>query len=122
MSIPGFATKRYDKGTALAEIARQLGVTAAETFAAGDHLNDLPMLSRQHAHWLAAPGNAIEIVKATVRRQNGHVSALPQGHGVAEGLQTFLTAVRSDLSFAVIYLSTPLRRHQSINSSPVRLG
>jgi HAD superfamily hydrolase (TIGR01484 family) len=85
-----FCHEAYDKGTALAEIAGELQVTAAETFAAGDHLNDLPMLSRQYAHWLAAPGNAIEIVKATVRRQNGHVSALPHGHGVAEGLQTFL--------------------------------
>jgi HAD superfamily hydrolase (TIGR01484 family) len=85
-----FCHQAYDKGTALAEIARQVGVTAAETFAVGDHLNDLPMLSRQYAHWLAAPGNAIEIVKATVRRQDGHVSSLPNGHGVAEGLQSFL--------------------------------
>ena len=85
-----FCHEAYDKGTALAEIAGQVRVTAAETFAAGDHLNDLPMLSRQYAHWLAAPANAIEIVKASVRRQNGHVSALPHGHGVAEGLQTFL--------------------------------
>ena len=85
-----FCHEAYDKGTALAEIARQLQVTAAETFAAGDHLNDLPMLSREYAHFLAAPGNAIDIVKATVRQQNGHVSELPQGHGVADGLQTFL--------------------------------
>jgi len=85
-----FCHQAYDKGTALAEIAGQVGVTAAETFAVGDHLNDLPMLSRQYAHWLAAPGNAIEIVKATVRRQNGHVSTLLHGHGVAEGLQTLL--------------------------------
>jgi hypothetical protein len=63
-----------------------LHVTAAETFAAGDHLNDLPMLSRQYAHWLAAPANAIDIVKATVRQQGGHVSELMCGHGVAEGL------------------------------------
>jgi HAD superfamily hydrolase (TIGR01484 family) len=85
-----FCHESYNKGTALAEIAGQLHITAAETFAAGDHLNDLPMLSRQYAHWLAAPANAIEIVKATVRRQNGHVSELKHGHGVAEGLQFFL--------------------------------
>jgi len=85
-----FCHEAFNKGTALAEIAGQLGVTAAETFAAGDHYNDLPMLSRQYAHWLAAPGNAIEIVKSTVRQQNGHVSKLGQGHGVAEGLQWFL--------------------------------
>jgi HAD superfamily hydrolase (TIGR01484 family) len=85
-----FCHESYNKGTALSEIARQLRVTAAETFAAGDHLNDLPMLARQHAHWLAAPGNAIEIVKATVRRQNGYVSERTHGHGVAEGLLYFL--------------------------------
>jgi HAD superfamily hydrolase (TIGR01484 family) len=85
-----FCHEAYNKGTALAEIAGQLGLTAAETFAAGDHLNDLPMLSRQHAHWLAAPGNAIDTVKAVVRHQNGHVSELTHGHGVAEGLQFFL--------------------------------
>jgi HAD superfamily hydrolase (TIGR01484 family) len=85
-----FCHEAYNKGTALGEIARQLGFTAAETFAAGDHLNDLPMLSREFAHFLAAPGNAIDIVKDTVQRQNGHVSELLQGHGVAEGLQAFL--------------------------------
>ncbi len=85
-----FCHESYNKGTALAEIAGQLRITAAETFAAGDHLNDLPMLSRQYAHWLAAPGNAVEAVKAAVRRQNGHVSELTHGHGVAEGLQSFL--------------------------------
>lgn len=85
-----FSHEAYNKGTALAEIAGQLRVTAAETFAAGDHLNDLPMLSRQYAHYLAAPGNAIDIVKATVREQNGHVSELLQGHGVEEGLRAFV--------------------------------
>jgi len=88
-----FCHAAYHKGTALAEIAGQLLVTAAETFAAGDHLNDLPMLSRQYARFLAAPGNAIDIVKAAVRQQNGHVSELHCGHGVAEGLRAFLDGV-----------------------------
>jgi HAD superfamily hydrolase (TIGR01484 family) len=85
-----FCHEAYNKGTSLSEIARQLHVTAAETFAVGDHLNDLPMLNQQHAHYVAAPGNAIDIVKATVRQQNGHVSKLTHGHGVAEGLQASL--------------------------------
>jgi HAD superfamily hydrolase (TIGR01484 family) len=85
-----FCHEAFNKGTALAEIARQLRFTAAETFAAGDHLNDLPMLSRRYAHFLAAPSNAIEMVKATVRQQNGHVGTRSCGHGVAEGLQFFL--------------------------------
>jgi hydroxymethylpyrimidine pyrophosphatase-like HAD family hydrolase len=77
---------RYDKGTALAEISRRLGITAAEVFAAGDHLNDLPMLSRSYAHWLAAPQNAIDPVKTLIRKQNGYISNLPHGDGTAEAL------------------------------------
>ncbi|MGA2175374.1 MAG: HAD hydrolase family protein [Verrucomicrobiota bacterium] len=80
----------YNKGTALGEIARQCGCVAAETFAAGDHLNDLPMLSRQYAHWLAAPANAVPAVKEAVLEQKGHVSQLPHGHGVAEALEFYL--------------------------------
>jgi HAD superfamily hydrolase (TIGR01484 family) len=85
-----FCHEAYNKGTALAEIAGKLRITPAETFAAGDHLNDLPMLSRQYAHWLAAPLNAIDIVKTVVLEQNGHVSELAHGHGVAEGLKAFM--------------------------------
>jgi hydroxymethylpyrimidine pyrophosphatase-like HAD family hydrolase len=82
-----FSHEAYNKGTALAEIARQLGVTPGETFAAGDHLNDLPMLSLQYARWLAAPSNAVAAIKQVVRDQNGFVSELSHGHGVAEGLE-----------------------------------
>jgi hypothetical protein len=77
----------FNKGSALGEIARLLKVSSDETFAAGDHLNDLPMLSREHARWLVAPANAVDPVKALVRRQNGYVSGLPHGHGVADGLE-----------------------------------
>jgi hypothetical protein len=45
------------------------------------------MLSRQYARWLAAPGNAVEPVKDAVRSQDGFVSELPHGSGVAEGLE-----------------------------------
>ena len=99
--VPGLAVMRndiyarfchvaYNKGTALAELTRRLGLSAAQVFAAGDHLNDLPMLSRQYAHWLAAPQNAIDEVKASVRIQTGYVSRLPNGDGVAEALQFHL--------------------------------
>jgi len=81
-----FSHTDYNKGTALAELSRRLGFSPAEVFAAGDHLNDLPMLSRVYAHWLASPSNAIDSVKALVRKQNGHVSELPHGDGVAEAL------------------------------------
>ncbi len=83
----------YNKGTALAEVGRRLGVGAANTFAAGDHLNDIPMLLPQYARFLAAPANAIPAVKLAVQSQNGFVSELNQGHGVAEGLEYHLRNV-----------------------------
>lgn len=76
----------YDKGTALGELARRLGISAGEVFAAGDHFNDLPMLSRARARWLAAPQNAIPPVKATVMSQQGYISQRSHGSGVAEAL------------------------------------
>ena len=85
-----FCHEAYSKGTALAEIARRLGVGPDHVFAAGDHLNDLPMLTRERARWLAAPSNAIDLVKETVRRQDGFVSDQPHGYGVARGLEFFL--------------------------------
>jgi hypothetical protein len=82
-----FSHADFNKGTALAEISRRLGVSADGVFAAGDHLNDLPMLQPRHARWLAAPVNAIPEVKAAVQRHGGHVSTLPHGEGVAEALE-----------------------------------
>ena len=80
----------FNKGSALSEIARRLGLTPAQTLAAGDHLNDLPMLSRTHAHFLIAPNNAVDSVKAAIRSQDGYISPLPHGHGIADGLLYYL--------------------------------
>jgi hydroxymethylpyrimidine pyrophosphatase-like HAD family hydrolase len=85
-----FCHEKYNKGTALSEISKRLGIGAERVFAAGDHLNDLPMLMTQFARHLSAPANAIAAVKEAVQRQNGFVSDLPQGHGVAEGLEFHL--------------------------------
>lgn len=85
-----FSHKAFNKGTALAEIARRLEVKPDEIVACGDHLNDLPMLSREFAHWLIAPVNAIPSVKDAVLRQNGIVSEKHCGHGVAHGIATIL--------------------------------
>ena len=85
-----FSHAAYNKGTALAEIARQLGIGRDHIFAAGDHLNDLPMLSGDFARCVVAPHNAVQAVKETVRRQNGYVSQEPWGHGVARGLEHYL--------------------------------
>ncbi|MDA1273173.1 MAG: HAD hydrolase family protein [Verrucomicrobia bacterium] len=76
----------FNKGSALAEIGRIVGVGAEETVAAGDHMNDLPMLNRSFARWLIAPDNAVEPIKELVRRQDGYVSTERYGNGVASGL------------------------------------
>jgi HAD superfamily hydrolase (TIGR01484 family) len=85
-----FSHAAYNKGTALAELSRRLGLERGQVFAAGDHLNDLPMLSGEYARFLAAPANAVAEVKAAVRRQGGYVSARPHGHGVAEAIVHYL--------------------------------
>src|SRR5207302_8048078 len=62
-----FCHATYNKGSALAEICRRLEIHRDHTLAAGDHLNDLPMLLRDHARYLVAPVNAIDAVKEAVR-------------------------------------------------------
>lgn len=84
-----FSHKAYNKGTALGEISRRLGIGPESVFAAGDHLNDLPMLQRKFAGHLAAPSNGVEAVKEQVRREQGFVSGLHAGWGVAEALEHF---------------------------------
>jgi HAD superfamily hydrolase (TIGR01484 family) len=90
-----FSHAAYNKGAALAELTRRLKITPAEVFAAGDHWNDLPMLSRKYAHWLGSPSNAIEPVKAQVRAQGGHISELHCGFGTAEALKVALSKTPS---------------------------
>jgi HAD superfamily hydrolase (TIGR01484 family) len=90
-----FCHAAYNKGTALGELMRRHGLAASEVFAAGDHLNDLPMLSTDYARWLAVPQNAVETVKEAVRRQKGYVSGLTHGAGVADGLEHSLREAAS---------------------------
>lgn len=90
-----FSHRAFNKGTALGELSRRLGLRAEAVFAAGDHLNDLPMLARAYAHFLAAPANAVPEVKETVLRQGGYVSGLSYGHGIAEALAYHLGQAQS---------------------------
>jgi hydroxymethylpyrimidine pyrophosphatase-like HAD family hydrolase len=79
----------YSKGTALAELGRLLGIAPGGIFAAGDHLNDLPMLKRQFAAHLAAPVNALPAVKAQVTAEGGYLAAGKAGRGILEALDHF---------------------------------
>lgn len=89
-----FSHDGFNKGTALEHIAGLTGCSAAETLAAGDHFNDLPMLDTRFARCLIAPANAIPQVKEQVLRAGGYVSSQPCGHGTARGLEHHLTAQR----------------------------
>jgi len=85
-----FSHEGYTKGTALQELTRRLGLTTADVFAVGDHLNDLPMLHPSVAKWLAAPANAVEAVKLALKEHGGYVSTRPHGHGVGEAIKYYL--------------------------------
>jgi HAD superfamily hydrolase (TIGR01484 family) len=85
-----FSHVAFNKGTALNEIARKLGISRDHVLVAGDHLNDIPMLSCQFARYIVAPANAIPCVKKLVQDQNGHVSEFRNGHGVVDGIKACL--------------------------------
>ena len=87
-----FSHVNYDKGTALSEITRCLGLDSSVVFAIGDHLNDLPMLQRKHAAHLAAPGNSVPETLAAVRDASGYLCRQTHGFGVLEALNFFLGA------------------------------
>ena len=79
----------YSKGTALAELARLLGIAHGEIFAAGDHHNDIAMLDGRFARWVACPGNSADEVKETVRAAGGYIARGTAGAGVVEALRFF---------------------------------
>ncbi len=93
-----FSHNAYNKGTAMSEVARLNQVPREKILAAGDHYNDLPMLSLDHARFLVAPSNAIPEIKEWVTRQGGYVSPNPHGHGVVQGLDYFLEKTAQPLS------------------------
>lgn len=91
-----FGHSSFNKGTALAELTRMMGVSRDRVFAVGDHFNDLPMLNRQYAAMLAAPANAVPVTRAAIANQGGYQCSLPHGEGVAEALEHFLRVKTAD--------------------------
>jgi HAD superfamily hydrolase (TIGR01484 family) len=85
-----FCHADYHKGAALTELARLIDVPRENIFAAGDHHNDISMLSGEVAAMPACPANAIDEVKTAVRNANGYVAQLEHGAGVHEALKHFL--------------------------------
>ncbi|MGB1258618.1 MAG: HAD family hydrolase [Akkermansiaceae bacterium] len=90
-----FSHRDYHKGTALLEVAKLCGLTAQETFAIGDSHNDLDMLNREIANWIACPTNACEEVKAQVAQNGGYVASSPASQGVVESLKAAFVSEQS---------------------------
>ncbi len=84
-----FCHHAYSKGTALGELARQLGVARDGIMATGDHHNDLAMLDGQFAAMVACPGNSCEEVKAAVRSAGGYLANGHASEGVVESMRHF---------------------------------
>lgn len=80
----------YNKGVALAELCRLLGVSQSGVFAAGDNFNDISMLDGKHAAMCACPANSVEPVKRAVVQASGFVASKNHALGVAESVQYFL--------------------------------
>jgi hypothetical protein len=84
-----FAHREIHKGSALGELARLLAISRDDVLAIGDHYNDIPMLDGSAAAMVACPANAVEEVKAVVRKAGGFISAHPWSEGVADAIRHF---------------------------------
>ena len=84
-----FCHRAYDKGSVLRNLQDFLGVTAEQTFAAGDNHNDLSMLRPDLARYLACPSNSVPEIKSVVRLNRGIVAERKGGAGTAEALVRF---------------------------------
>jgi HAD superfamily hydrolase (TIGR01484 family) len=84
-----FCHADYHKGAALGELARLIGVSRDNIFAAGDHHNDISMLNGRVAAMPSCPANAIAQVQSAVRDADGYVAQQEHGAGVCEALRYF---------------------------------
>lgn len=84
-----FAHRDFQKGSALAQVARSYGLTPEKSFAAGDSHNDFQMLHPDNAAMIACPANAVEAIKAHVKANGGYQASQAYGHGTIEALRHF---------------------------------
>jgi HAD superfamily hydrolase (TIGR01484 family) len=105
-----FCHSVYNKGSVLQALQTELGIRAAETFAAGDNFNDLPMLDPDVARHLACPANSVTEVKQMVRSHGGYVAELTGGDGVAEALRQICPQLTD--------FSSEAATHHSLGQSP----
>lgn len=86
-SIPGnmeINRKGVNKGTGLARLCAELGISAEEVMAFGDSNNDLAML--RWAHYSFAMGNAVQEVKDAAR----FLTKSNAEHGIAEAIRRYI--------------------------------
>ena len=89
-----FCHTDYHKGSALAELARLIGVPRENIFAAGDHHNDISMLDGRVAAMSSCPANAIPDVQKAVRNAGGYIAERQHGAGVHEALLHFVDQLK----------------------------
>jgi hydroxymethylpyrimidine pyrophosphatase-like HAD family hydrolase len=85
-----FSHQFYHKGACLDAISQNLGVQPAQVLVAGDHLNDLPMMERRYARYLACPANAVDEVKKKITAQGGYVARARVAEGIVEAWDKLL--------------------------------
>ena len=90
-----FSHINYNKGTALGELGRVLGVPPEHVFAGGDNFNDLAMLDGTYARAVACLGNAVPDVKALVASRGGYLARGPFSQGCTEAVRHFYSRALS---------------------------
>ncbi|MDG1890888.1 MAG: HAD hydrolase family protein [Verrucomicrobiota bacterium] len=83
-----FSHAKIHKGTLLKQVAKLQQIPASRILAAGDHLNDLPMLHPEYAAHLVAPANSVPEVRHQVSEHGGYISSGIAGWGIQEALLT----------------------------------
>jgi HAD superfamily hydrolase (TIGR01484 family) len=84
-----FGHRDFQKGSSLAEVAKQFELPAAACFAIGDSHNDLDMLDPAHAGMSACPANAVEAIREKVRSTGGYLASASHGLGAIEAVEHF---------------------------------
>ena len=92
-----FSHKFYHKGVCLEAITQNLGIAPAQVFVAGDHLNDLPMMDRRYARYLACPANSVDEVKEKVAEQGGLIATRNYAEGIVEAWDQLLPLPKANV-------------------------
>ena len=79
----------FDKGLALAELVRHLGLSSPDVLAIGDGDNDICMMEGSVAGMTGCPANSGRAVMQAVQERQGHISKLASLAGVVDIIQAY---------------------------------